>query len=116
MLTDGNSASVPAGATVNLFSGRPVEFLGSDSNVELLLAADAALVTAAVLVNRGGVQMAPISSGMPVNTAAAAGEGPKADEDRVAVFAVPAGSRLQLNVTNGGAAATNVRYRAIITP
>lgn len=115
-LTDGNTAAPAAAATVNLFSGRPIEFLGIASTVRLMLVADAAAVTAQVLINQGGNQLAPIASGTTVNVASVAGAGPKEDEDRIADFAVPQGARLQLNVTNGGGAATNVRYRAYISP
>ena len=116
-LTDGfAAAAVAAGATTNLFAGRPIEFLGVASNVRLFIVADAALVTCQVLINQGGNQLAPIASGTTVNVASVAGAGPKEDEDRMADFAVPAGARLQLNSTNGGAGATNIRFRALITP
>lgn len=115
-LTDGVGISIGAGATTNLFAGRPIEFLGVASTVRLFLNADAALMTVQCLINQGGNQLAPIASGTPVNTAAAAGQGPKEDEDRISDFAVPAGARLQLNVTNGGGAAAVARYRAMINP
>lgn len=114
MLTDGVSAAIGAGATVNLFAGRPIEFLGQPSNVTLLANGDAAGLTGQVLINVGGNQSAPVAAGTPLNTAAAAGQGPKNDEDVLATFAVPSGARLQFNVTATGA--TTARYRAIITP
>ena len=117
MLTDGTNTAVAIGATTNLFSGRPIEFLGQPSVVRLLLAADLNLATAQWLINVGGVQLAPLASGMSVNVAAAAGGGPKDDEDTVAAgVAVPQGSRSQLNLTNGNAAINNCRYRAYIGP
>lgn len=116
MLTDGNSVSIAAGATTNLFAGRPIEFLGQPSNITLLADSDGALQTGQVLVNQGGNQMVPVAAGTPLNVATAAGVGPKNDEDVIATFSVQAGSRLQFNVTNGGAGAVISRYRAIITP
>lgn len=116
MLTDGQSVSVAAAATANLFAGRPIEFLGTPSNVTLLSAADAALQTCQVLINVGGQQLAPVAAGTPINVAPAAGQGPKNDEDVIATYAVPPGARSQFNVTNGSGAAVITRYRAIITP
>jgi hypothetical protein len=115
MLTDGQSTSVPAGATSNVFLGRPIEFLGQPTNVTLLATADAPLQSAQILINIGASQMAPIASGVPLNVAAAAGSGPKNDEDVMATFAVPAGARLQMNVTNNGGAAVINRWRAILS-
>jgi hypothetical protein len=114
-LTDGASVSVAAGATSNIFAGRPIEFLGAPSTVTLLLTADAALLTSQVLINIGGNQMAPLAAGTPVNVASAAGAGPKNDEDVVCTFAVPAGARLQCNITNPTGGAIISRYRALIT-
>lgn len=117
MLTDGAALSVGAGATANIFAGRPIEFLGAPSVVRLLLTSDAATQTAQWLINVGGVQLAPLASGMPINVSAAAGSGPKDDEDTVAAgVAVPAGARSQLNISNGGGAAVISRYRAYIGP
>lgn len=114
-LTDGFGLSVAAAATSNLFAGRPIEFLGAPSTVTLLTIADAALQTQQVLINIGGNQMAPLAAGTPVNAAAAAGQGPKNDEDVMCTFAVPAGARLQLNITNPSGAAVISRYRALIS-
>lgn len=116
MLLDGTGVSVGAGATTNVALGRPIEFLGVASVVLLYAIADAALFTIQVLSNLGGQQLAPIASGVPVNTAAAAGQGPKIDEDVIAQFPIPAGARTQINVTNGGGAAANFRWRAQISP
>src|SRR6266852_2705222 len=104
MLTDGINNAVGIGATANIFSGRPIEFLGAPSVVRLLLVADLNLATAQWLINVGGVQLAPLAAGMSVNVAAAPGGGPKDDEDTVAAgVAVPAGARSQLNIVNGNA-------------
>jgi hypothetical protein len=116
MLTDGVQSSIAAGATVNLFAGRPLEFIGSASQVSLYATADATGQTAQLLINVGGQQLAPIAPGQPINVASVAGAGPKADEDLISTFPVPAGARLQFNVTNSTAAAVYVRYRAVILP
>jgi hypothetical protein len=117
MLTDGVNVAVGIGATANLIAGRPLEFLGAPSVVRLLLVSDLNLASAQWLINVGGVQLAPLASGMPINVAAAPGGGPKDDEDTVAAgVAVPAGARSQLNILNGNAAINNTRYRAYIGP
>lgn len=115
MITDGVSASVAAGATTNLALGRPIEFVGVASRLQLFIVADAALQTVQLLLNVGGTQLAPVAAGSPVNVASVAGAGPKLDEDLIADVAVPAGARLQLNLTNGAAAAVISRYRAILS-
>lgn len=121
MLTDGTSTSVAAGATVNVFLGRPVEFLGVPTMMRLLMASDPVLaglnLTAQLLINVGAAQSVPLAAGAPINANAAGvfGLGPKDDEDTlIPQVAIPAGARLQLNVTNPGAGAVAVRYRAII--
>lgn len=117
MLTDGAQVNIAAAATANIVQGRPTEFIGRPSVGTLLLVADAAGVTAQMLVNVGGEQSAPIAGGTPVNVASVAGAGPKNDEDIVASrVPLPAGARVQVNVTNTGTAAVNVRYRMIIEP
>lgn len=117
MLTDSQSSSIAAGATVNMFLGRPIEFIGSASVARLLMAADAALMSVQWLINIGGEQKVPIASGTSVNVASSPGAGPKDDEDVMAAgIPMPAGSRNQLNVTNGAATATLTRYRAVILP
>lgn len=117
MLTDGQAVSIPAGSTVNVFLGRPIEFIGAPSVCRLLAVGDAAGLSLQWLINVGGVQSAPIAAGMPVNVAALSGQGPKDDEDAVAAnVPMPAGSRNQLNVTNGSGAAILFRYRAYILP
>lgn len=117
MLTDGTQVSIPANSTVNAFLGRPSEFIGSASVMRLLTIADAEGIQVQMLVNVGGVQSAPIAAGTSVNTSAAAGQGPKDDEDTLAnTIAISPGSRLQLNFTNTTAAAVTARYRALIAP
>lgn len=113
MIVDGQSVSVAATSTTNAFLGRPVEFIGVPSVLSLALSADAAAQQVQLLVNIGGDQKAPIAAGTPIAVASAAGAGPKEDEDYLLVrYAVPAGARLQLNITNTTAGAVVTRYRA----
>lgn len=117
MLTDSQQLSVAANSTVNMFLGRPIEFIGAPSVCRLLMAADAAGVSAQWLMNIAGEQKVPISSGSSVNVAAVTGAGPKDDEDVLASgVAMPQGARNQLNVTNSTGGAITVRYRAQILP
>jgi hypothetical protein len=117
MLHDSAQVSVAAGATVNAFLGRPIEFIGTPSVARLLAVADAAGMTVSWTINVGGVQHVPVASGATVNTAAFVGGGPREDEDALATnVPMPAGSRNQLDVTNKGAAAADFRYRAVILP
>lgn len=117
-ITDGVAASVAAGATTNLFLGSASEFPGGNAPLteQLFLTADAPGLTVAMLQNVGSTPLAPIQSGVTVNTAAAAGEGPKLDEDLMGTFAIPVGARQALNVTNTTAAAVVVRFRNFMTP
>lgn len=117
MLQDGQSVSVGAGATTNLFLGRPIEFIGVPSVARLLMASDGPLQSVQWLINVGGAQLVPVAAGTTINVASAAGAGPKDDEDQLATnVAIPAGARNQLNVTNGGAGAVITRYRVTILP
>lgn len=117
MLTDGQNISIAANSTVNVFSGRPIEFIGVASIMRLLFNGDAAGLTAQLLINVGGTQSAPLAAGVSVNVAAAAGAGPKDDEDTMATnVPLPAGSRNQLNITNTTGGAIPFRYRAFILP
>ncbi len=117
MLTDGASVSIPATSTVNVVAGHPLEFIGSVSVARLLIAGDAALLSQQFLINVGGDQKVPIAAGANVNVSAAAGQGPKDDEDTVATnVPLPAGARNQWNVTNPTAGAIIVRWRAYIAP
>lgn len=117
-ITDGVAASVGAGATTNLFLGRASEFPGGSSPLteQIFLTADALGVTVSMQQNVGSVPLAPVQSGTTVNVAAAPGDGPKLDEDLMGTFAIPAGARQALNVTNTSAAAIVVRYRNFMTP
>lgn len=117
MLTDGAAVSIPATSTVNVVTGHPIEFIGAPSVARLLIDGDAAGLTQQFLVNVGGSQAVPIAAGATVNTAAAAGQGPKDDEDTVATnVPLPAGSRNQWNITNTTAGAIITRWRAYIAP
>jgi hypothetical protein len=117
MLVDGAETAVAIGATINLFLGRPIEFIGTPSVGKLLITADDPDVTMSWTINVGGVQHVPVAAGSVINVAPVTGGGPKEDEDIVIMnVPMPAGSRNQLSVTNTGAQATNVRYRVVILP
>jgi hypothetical protein len=118
MLVDSAEVTVAPGTTVNVFAGRPIEFIGTPSVARLLITADDANLTMAWTINVGGVQHVPIAAGSVINTQSIIGAGPKEDEDVVITnVPMPAGSRNQLSVTNpAGNASTQVRYRAVILP
>lgn len=117
-ITDGKADSIAAGATTNVFLGTASEFPGGNAPLteQLFITADAPGLTVAMNQNVGSTPLAPIQSGVSVNTAAAAGEGPKLDEDLMGTFAIPVGARQALNITNTTAAAVVVRYRNFMTP
>src|ERR1700746_1410616 len=106
-VTDGVSASVGIGATVNLFLGRLSEFPGGSTPLteQLFVDADAAGCTVSMLQNIGRTPLGPIQSGTTINAATAAGVGPKLDEDLMGTFPVPVGARQSLNVSNPTAGA-----------
>ena len=112
----GLSTSVGAGATVNVAAATILNNVGQASAIDLFMVADAALQTVQVLVTAGGQQSVPVAQSTPLNTAAGAGQGPKLDEDMLCSFAVPGGSVVQSNVTNGGGAAGIHRFRARGSP
>ncbi len=122
MLVDSQAVSVPAGGTVNVFTGRPVEFWGGGQPgvMRLLLTTDPPTAgnpafTASMTQNLGGNQTAPITSGTTINSAALVNEGPKDDEDTILpALPMPVGIRSSLLITNNGTAAVVVRYRAIV--
>lgn len=119
MQIDGLAQSIPAGASVNLFQGRYPEFIGgaNPSVMRLLANADAAGVTCQLTQNAGQTQLAPIAAGATLNVAAAAGQGPKDDEDTIIpAVTVPPNTRQAFIVTNTTAGAIIVRYRAIVGP
>lgn len=116
-LTDSKQVSIPANSTVNVFLGQPSEFLGVPSVGRLLWIADAIGLNGQLLINVGGNQNVPVAAGSTLNVSAAAGQGPKDDEDQIATnIPYPAGSRNQLNITNTTGAAINMRYRHQIAP
>lgn len=117
MLTDGAAVSIPANSVVNVVSSHPLEFLGQASVVRLLMTADAPGLNGQWLINIGGNQLAPIASGLSLNTAQVTGMGPRDDEDTVASgVAIPAGARSQINITNTTGSAIVMRWRAVILP
>lgn len=119
IVTVGQSVSVAAGATVNVALGTLLEFQGVPAVLNLWATSDAAAATpetVQLLVNIGATQIVPIAAATPVNIAAAAGLGPKLDEDQIgANIPLPAGSRVQLNVNNPAAGAVVFRWRATLT-
>jgi hypothetical protein len=117
MLVDSAEVSIPAGATVNVFLGRPIEFIGAPSVASLAITGEAEFMTMTWTINVAGVQHVPIASGSTINAAPAGGVGPREDEDTVITnVPMPAGSRNSLAVFNGSAAAAPIRYRAVIQP
>lgn len=116
--TVGTSASISAGATTNVALGTLLEFQGVPSVLNLWATSDAVAatpITVQLLVNVGATQLVPIASGTNVNIAASAGLGPKLDEDQIgANIALPAGSRVQFNVTNPASGAIVFRWRATL--
>lgn len=111
--------SIAAGATTNVALGTLLEFQGVPAVLNLWATSDAAAATpetVQLLVNIGATQIVPIAAATPVNIAATAGLGPKLDEDQIgANIPLPAGSRVQLNVTNPAAGAVVFRWRATLT-
>jgi hypothetical protein len=120
MLTDSAQVSVPLGATVNVFQGRPIEFIGAPSVARLLIVSEETGCTMSWTINVGGIQHVPIAAGSSINLAQpGSGAGPREDEDVVATnVPMPAGSRNALEVTNPAtnSAAAIIRYRANILP
>jgi hypothetical protein len=119
LVSVGGSSSISAGATTNVFLGTLVEFIGTPSVLSLWATSDAVAatpITVQLLVNVGATQLVPIASGFNVNIAASAGLGPKLDEDQIAAqIALPAGARLQFNVTNPASGAVVFRWRGTLS-
>jgi hypothetical protein len=120
MLVDSAQVLIPAGATVNAFQGRPMEFIGAPSVARLLVIADTGGLTVSWTINVAGMQHVPIASGTSINVSQpSTGYGPREDEDELATnVPMPAGSRNSLTVSNtgAGAVASSIRYRATILP
>lgn len=119
-VTVGAAVSIGAGATVNVALGTLLEFIGVPSVLNLWVTADSIAtpttpLTAQLLVNVGATQIVPIAAGSSINAAAVAGKGPVLDEDQLAAnIALPAGARVQLNVSNPTAGAVVTRWRATL--
>lgn len=120
-VTVGLNNSVPATSTLNVALGTLIEFVGAPSVLSLWMTADSIAtpttpLTAQLLVNIGAAQIVPIAAGSSINAAAVAGKGPVLDEDQLAAsIPIPAGARVQLNVSNPTAGAVQVRWRATLT-
>lgn len=118
VVTVGTSVSIAATTTTNVVLGTLIEFIGSPSVLNLWATSDsvaATPITVQLLVNIGATQIVPIAASSPVNIAATAGLGPKLDEDQIgANIPLPAGSRVQFNVTNPAAGAIVFRWRATL--
>jgi hypothetical protein len=118
MLIDSAEVAIPVGATINVFQGRPIEFVGAPSVASLAIVSEEAGLTMSWTINVAGIQHVPIAAGSPIN-GAGPGIGPKEDEDTVITgVAMPAGARNALNVTATAQATvpTVIRYRAVIQP
>ncbi len=106
---------IPAGGVLaNALTGLGVEFIGKASNVELHAVADVAGDTMAFNRTTGGDSSILVPAGSPLNGAAAAGQGPKLDEDLVGSWPIPAGSHLLVQVI--GVAAHTGRFALLVNP
>jgi hypothetical protein len=107
---------IGAGLTTNVLAATLAAFIGPPSLITLYATGDsvaATPLTHTLQVNQGGSSQTPIAPGSGVNQAAAAGVGPKLDEDLVLMqYSVPAMSALVLNVTNP--AAGGIVYRFLL--
>jgi len=117
--TVGTSTSISANTTTNVVTGTLLEFVGVPSVLNLWATSDsvaATPITVQLLINIGATQIVPIAASSPVNIAASAGLGPKLDEDQIASnIALPAGARVQFNVTNPAGGAIVFRWRATLS-
>lgn len=107
--------TIPAGGVLNnALQGLSVEFVGKASVVRLFGVADVAGDTMSLTRTTGGDSQVLVDAGSPLNGAAAAGQGPKLDEDFIGEWPVPAGSHLVLGVV--GTAAHVGRFAVELTP
>jgi hypothetical protein len=106
--------SVPANSTTpNALVGLPLEFFGQAATVTLYGNSDTVGVTISLLINNGQNISALIAPGSQLSAAATTGK-VKSNEDFVSQFAVPAGSRLVLSLTNTTGAAIIVNALFVI--
>lgn len=103
-----------AGIIANALAGLGVEFVGKASNIGLFGVADVAGDTISFNYTVGGDSKILVPGGSPINGAAAAGQGPKLDEDGIGTWPVPAGSHLVLGVV--GVAAHTGRFAVEVSP
>lgn len=97
-------AAIGAAATVpNALAGTALEYFGQAATLSLYGNADIAGMSMSLSFNRGGDSDLPIPPGSSLGVASTVGK-VKTNEDFIGQWAVPAGSRLVLSVTNPGAA------------
>lgn len=96
--------AIGAAATVaNALAGNPLEYVGEARNLTIYGNGDIAGMNMSLLFNRGGDSEVPIPPGSALGIGSTVGK-VKTNEDFIGQFAVPAGTRLVLSVTNPGAA------------
>lgn len=114
-LTQRISYTIPAGGVLaNALAGLGVEFLGKASHVRLFGVADTAGDSISFTRTTGGESQVLVPAGSTLNGAAAAGQGPKMNEDYIGEWPVPAGSHLVLSVV--GTAAHVGRFALEVSP
>lgn len=107
--------TIPAGGAIaNALTGLGIEFMGRASAVKLYGTVDTAGPTIGLSYTMGGDSRVLIPAGSPLPAAAAAGQGPKQDEDFMGEWPVPQGAHLVLSVA--GVAAITGRFAIDVTP
>lgn len=101
--------AIGAAATIpNVLAGTALEYFGQAATLSLYGSADIAGMSMSLSFNRGGDSDLPVPPGSSIGLASTVGK-VKVNEDFIGQWAVPAGSRLVLSVTNPGAA-SNVGF------
>lgn len=107
--------TIPAGGFIpNILAGTVAEFVGRASQVKIMGVSDTGGDNVALTRTLGGDSSVLIEGGTPLPMAAAAGQGPKEDEDGIGAWPVAAGSHLIMSIT--GTAANTGRIAIDITP
>jgi len=100
MIVQRTAYTVPAaGSIANLLSGTAIEFITRASSLKVFAVADTAGDTFGLTMTMGGDSRVLVPAGSTINVAAAAGQGPKMDEDFVSEWGIPAGAHLVLSIT-----------------